>query len=38
MNEKYTIINSIETFINYYNINKIYLDVDGVLIHSCQIK
>ena len=36
MNRKYTIINSIETFINYYNINKIYLDVDGVLIHSCQ--
>ena len=30
-----TIIN-INTFIDYYNINKIYLDVDGVLIHSCQ--
>ena len=36
MNRKYTTINSVETFINYYNINNIYLDVDGVLIHSCQ--
>ena len=36
MDRKYTIINNIETFINYYNINEIYLDVDGVLIHSCQ--
>ena len=36
MNRKYTTINSIETFINYYNIDNIYLDVDGVLIHSCQ--
>jgi hypothetical protein len=36
MNRKYTTVNSIETFINYYDIDKIYLDVDGVLIHSCQ--
>ena len=36
MDRKYTTVNSIETFIKYYDINNIYLDVDGVLIHSCQ--
>ena len=36
MDRKYTTINSIETFIKYYDIDNIYLDVDGVLIHSCQ--
>ena len=36
MDRKYTTINNIETFIKYYDINNIYLDVDGVLIHSCQ--
>ena len=36
MDRKYTTVNSIETFIKYYNIDNIYLDVDGVLIHSCQ--
>lgn len=30
------IISNIENFIKNNNINKIYLDVDGVLIHSCQ--
>ena len=30
------IISNIEKFIKDNNINKIYLDVDGVLIHSCQ--
>ena len=36
MDRKYTTVNSIETFIKYYDIENIYLDVDGVLIHSCQ--
>ena len=36
MDRKYTTVNSIETFIKYYDIDNIYLDVDGVLIHSCQ--
>ena len=30
------IISDIEKFIDYVNIDHIYLDVDGVLIHSCQ--
>lgn len=30
------IISDIEKFINYVNVDHIYLDVDGVLIHSCQ--
>ena len=30
------IISDIEKFIDYVNVNHIYLDVDGVLIHSCQ--
>ena len=30
------IISDIEKFINYINVDHIYLDVDGVLIHSCQ--
>ena len=30
------IIDNIEDFIKWTNIEKIYLDVDGVLIHSCQ--
>ena len=30
------IISDIENFINYIGIQQIYLDVDGVLIHSCQ--
>ena len=30
------IIFDIEEFIKEHNINQIYLDVDGVLIHSCQ--
>ena len=29
-------ITNIENFINHYNIKEIYLDVDGVLLHSCQ--
>ena len=29
-------ITNIENFINHYNIKKIFLDVDGVLLHSCQ--
>ena len=36
MDRKYTTINNIETFIKYYDIDNIYLDVDGVLIHSSQ--
>ena len=30
------IIDNIEQFIKHINIKNIYLDVDGVLIHSCQ--
>ena len=30
------IISDIEKFINYVNVDHIYLDLDGVLIHSCQ--
>ena len=30
------IISDIEKFIDYVNADHIYLDVDGVLIHSCQ--
>ena len=30
------IISDIEKFIDYVNVDHIYLDVDGVLIHSCQ--
>ena len=30
------IISDIEKFIDYVNVKHIYLDVDGVLIHSCQ--
>lgn len=30
------IISDIEKFIDYINTDHIYLDVDGVLIHSCQ--
>ena len=30
------IISNIEKFIDYVNVDHIYLDVDGVLIHSCQ--
>lgn len=30
------IISDIEKFIDYVNVDYIYLDVDGVLIHSCQ--
>ena len=30
------VVSNIEQFIKYTEIDKIYLDVDGVLIHSCQ--
>lgn len=30
------IISDINEFINYIGVNQIYLDVDGVLFHSCQ--
>lgn len=33
---KGNIITNIENFINHYNIQNIFLDVDGVLWHSCQ--
>ena len=30
------VISDINEFINYIGVNQIYLDVDGVLFHSCQ--